>query len=216
MPNHVTSLISAPKEVLDFMGEEFDFNNILPMPECLNITEGTTTAIGMALETDNYTDGWCNSKEEALKKIEGFKESEEEIRELGRQALSNIEKLGHQSWYSWACDKWGTKWNAYEVFRADEESLSIQTAWSCPYPIFEALSEKFPDAEISVQYADEDTGSNVGEFTFQGGELIEEFIPKEQSKQAYELAFDIVGGDEYYRWDEEAKEYVYDDDEEEE
>ena len=154
MPNHVTSIITAPKEVLDYMGEEFDFNILVPMPD--------------------------------------------EVKDEG--------------WYEWSITNWGTKWNAYEAFRCDTETFSIQTAWSCPFPIFGALSEKFPDAEIEVRFADEDTGSNCGVLNFKGGILYDQNIPEDSSKEAYELAFNVCGGEDMYIWNEETQEYEYDED----
>lgn len=53
------------------------------------------------------------------------------------------------------------------------------------------LSERFPDVQFSYRYADEDIGSNVGEMTFLNGEILEEYIPQDRSKEAYELAFEV-------------------------
>jgi Ferredoxin-like domain in Api92-like protein len=54
-------------------------------------------------------------------------------------------------WYKWRCENWGDKWNA-ETDRLEKEGnkilLSFSTAWSIPAPIFERLSERFPELKI--------------------------------------------------------------------
>jgi hypothetical protein len=211
MPNHVTNIVSAPKEVLDFMKSEdndFNFENLVPMPECLNISEGTETEFGLALVTGDvpfhYEEGKFQERLQSYSKDKLL-----ELKKLGQQALDNREKLGHQSWYGWSCEFWGTKWNSYDVERYDDDTVEFLTAWSCPIPIFEALSEKFPNAKIEVEFADEDTGSNCGTFTLKDGEWVEENIPENLSKEAYELSFRICGSEDYYEYNEEKGTYEY-------
>ena len=66
-----------------------------------------------------------------------------------------------KDWYEWCIKNWGTKWDAYDV-NLIKEGLRFYTAWSCPAPIFEAIAQKYPDAEFRVLFADEDIGSNLG------------------------------------------------------
>lgn len=68
---------------------------------------------------------------------------------------------------------WGTKWNACAP-SADPEGgkCEFETAWSCPEGVLVKLSERFPDDEIVVTYADEDIGSNCGTFTLKAGEAV--------------------------------------------
>jgi hypothetical protein len=115
-----------------------------------------------------------------------------------QMALDNIRDYGHQDWYSWSTSNWGTKGNAYSQ-NSDEGSneISFETAWSTPYPVIEALSRKYPEAVISMRYADEDFGHNVGEYTFQAGDIVEETTPEGGSEEAYELAADIQGSPEW-------------------
>ena len=73
-------------------------------------------------------------------------------------------------WYDWSVANWGTKWNAYEVCSIYEQGYSFWTAWSAPEQIFVALSERFPDVTITVEFADEDTGGgNCGRFVLEQG-----------------------------------------------
>lgn len=77
---------------------------------------------------------------------------------------------GRNNWYDWSIDNWGTKWNAsntqYKGIGLDNNRVflrfSFDTAWSCPFPIYEKLQKLYPDLAIEVEWADEDIGSNCG------------------------------------------------------
>lgn len=77
----------------------------------------------------------------------------------------------------------------------DDDTLEFFTAWSSVPTILEALSRKYPDQTISYRWADEDIGSNVGEAVYKNGEMIDANIPEPGSREAYELASDIMGID---------------------
>lgn len=74
-------------------------------------------------------------------------------------------------WYEWNIEHWGTKWDAYDFdeYAKYDKEFSFQTAWTTPIPIIEALSRMFPDVEFNVRYADEDIGSNLGQFLMKDG-----------------------------------------------
>ena len=50
-----------------------------------------------------------------------------------------VEKYGHDNWYDWCVDNWGTKWNC-EVHYADEKCISFSTAWSPPIGAIKTLA----------------------------------------------------------------------------
>jgi hypothetical protein len=216
MPNHVTNIVEAPKEVLDSLeGEngDVDFNSIVPMPACLNIEESSDVALGMALINGDVP--WNYTPEEFQKFIQSLpKDRLLKMKELGRQAIKNQEEVGHKSWYGWSCDMWGTKWNAYDIERYDDEAVSFQTAWSTPVPAMIALSEKFPEVEIRVRYADEDVAHNCGEYILKDGEFIKDYEPEGGSKEAFEMYFEVCGSDDCYEYSEETGTYEYVEEEE--
>ena len=223
MPNHVTNIltITGPEELVAKIKSEIageyedgeprfiDFNKIVPRPDSLNITSGSSTSNGIAILKYRAGDtsdirkimgyNWATefATEEAL--ITHMLENGSANLEEAQKALDNIRDYGHQDWYSWSTSNWGTKWNAYSQ-NSDEGSneISFETAWSTPYPVIEALSRKYPEAVISMRYADEDFGHNVGEYTFQAGDIVEETTPEGGSNEAYELAADIQGSPEWY------------------
>lgn len=120
----------------------------------------------------------------------------EKMLALGKTAVENFLQYGSIDWYQWCNKNWGTKWNAYGYDRIDIPSqdniLTYLTAWNGALEPVAALSRRFPDVEFQYEYADEDVGVNVGRMGFLGGETIYEDIPEAQSREAYEMAFDIM------------------------
>lgn len=95
------------------------------------------------------------------------------------------------NWYNWSINNWGTKWNSYDNVKLSDFKVKFNTAWSCPIPIFIALSKKFDDIDIIGRYADEDIGSNCGEFLLTSGRFIQRYNPTERTKDAYEIVFGV-------------------------
>ena len=50
-----------------------------------------------------------------------------------------VEKYGHDNWYDWCVDNWGTKWNC-EVHYTDEKCIGFSTAWSPPIGAIKTLA----------------------------------------------------------------------------
>ena len=163
-----------------------DFEKIIPMPESLKIDSGTLTDNGIALV--RFLSGDDSLLKEMLSyswvKKENIKTTQElfdvykskkefdQILEGGKKAIYNLENFGHTDWYSWSCDKWGTKWNSSNSFVQDD-ILEFETAWSNPHPVLLELSKKYPDIKFTIEFADEDIGSNCGRYILQDGQEIE-------------------------------------------
>jgi hypothetical protein len=65
---------------------------------------------------------------------------------------------GFPAWYEWCCENWGTKWNAcYTSVKLESEAitLSFDTAWSPPMPIFDELARRFPQLKIEGYFIEE-------------------------------------------------------------
>jgi hypothetical protein len=222
MPNHVTNIliISGDDELIKRIREGIrgdddedvrliDFNRIIPCPESLNITSGSLVDNGLAVlqhlegnsKEINKMLSWVWVREKGIDNAEDLVkymlENKTADIESAKIALENIENYGHKDWYSWAIDKWGTKWNAYTQKMNDDGSITFQTAWSNPYPVIQALSEKYPDARFHLKFADEDLGHNVGEYTMVDGLIIDEYIPDDGSEEALLMAIEICEYDDY-------------------
>lgn len=194
MPNHTANLleIHGDKETIQRLiaevsdnGKGFDFNKIVPMPESLQITAGSSTDYGIAVLK------WQKNKDPSdLKDIlaypwvksEGINNYDDLAKFLvnkgsanlveGQKALDNIKNYGCKDWYSWACSNWGTKWNSYDNgewnIGVNDASIYFETAWSPPMPVIHALSVKYPTLKFKISYADEG-GGFLGYTTFKNG-----------------------------------------------
>ena len=64
-----------------------------------------------------------------------------------------VEKYGHDNWYDWCVENWGTKWDA-DVHHADEKAICFTTAWSPPIGIVKTLS-KLTGKDFRLTYIEE-------------------------------------------------------------
>ena len=163
----------------------FSFNSVIPMPESLDISCGSYTETGMEILKA--------TEEERKRMMDTIEDTEKlnEILELGRIALDNIEKYGYPTWYEWRINNWGTKWDSSESSAStysDSAEIWFETAWNTPMPVMEELSRKY-DLEVIVEYADEDLGCNCGKYTYVNGDL------QEDSEEDFEFACEIWGYD---------------------
>lgn len=188
-----------------------DFNKLLPMPKELNMESGTQTERGLEL-VQGYHDMLYKlerqkvlmspeSHAERLRQCEGLyrkkRMADPETWALGEQAYRNLQRFGSPTWYEWCNQNWGTKWNAYDCrqLREDSNTMVFFTAWSAVPRIVELLSKEYPEQTITYRWADEDIGHNVGESTLKGGKVVDSNIPADGSREAYEMAAEIMGVD---------------------
>ena len=180
MPNWVTNNVNiiADETLLAKIREEvkgtpysngedrdFDFNTIAPIPTEL---QGTTSPCRIISQED------YDKQEERIAKGD-LTEGEKTFgvsRGITQEMHDDfIERFGYADWYGWQINNWGTKWNASDSY-VDGNTLHFQTAWSVPEPVLIKLSELFPKINILVKFADEDIGSNCGEFEILNGQII--------------------------------------------
>lgn len=114
----------------------------------------------------------------------------------------------------WARNHWGTKWNAYGQIdeRSNEDTIFFETAWSGVPELIQKIAWIFPEIEIEYSFADEDLGSgNCGIYRFKYDEVKEQINYLSQSKEAYELSFDLVEGGipEWFVFDTNTNTYEY-------
>ncbi|HCQ6057672.1 TPA: hypothetical protein OL425_003234 [Clostridioides difficile] len=88
---------------------------------------------------------------------------------------------------------WGTKWNAIGGIdkRSTDDTIYFFTAWSNVTQIIIKLSLIFPTVEIEYSYCNEEFGTGVGMIKFRNTRIIEEYIPNDYSKEAYEGSLEI-------------------------
>jgi hypothetical protein len=201
MPNYVRNRVffeGTPDEIrrmLEAIREEslgtgtIDFRKILPMPEDLNIESGSRTDRAV-----RNVKAYREALEEGgdLTELERWKKDNPGDWELGEKALANRERYGHETWYGWCTDNWGTKWPALhqEELGGDRNHLCFDTAWSFPRELLMKLSADWPDISFVCQWADEDVGRNCGEVLLRSGRAEELYLP-EGEREAVEYAAEV-------------------------
>lgn len=151
------------------------------------------------------------AKESQFEEEDPVFNTKEDVLAYGKRALDNYLIYGYLDWYDWSRDHWGTKWNAYDCYITDDE-IEFCTAWHNVVELIVKLSVQHPNYEFYYEYADEDTGCQVGYIRVKGGELIESVAYDNGSKEAYEQAFRIWGCGDDYEYDEKEGTYKWRDD----
>lgn len=152
MPNHCTNLLSCTsgknigeiiKPYLTDDGKNLDFDKIIPMPEGIIKTFQDSTI-------------------EEIVKERTPEEKEARKKEYDVLQEQNIKDYGHRNWYDWCVAMWDTKWNAYNCWMLEDESLKLeevhdlgfQTAWSPPINVIRELA-KLTGESLRMSYYDE-------------------------------------------------------------
>lgn len=188
-----------------------DFNRLLPMPKELDMEAGGRTDRGLKLIQEyHHALADLERQKPELSPAEyalSFRQCQGLYRKkrladpmtwaLGEQAYSNIQQFGSPTWYEWCNRNWGTKWNAYGFppLEKDSDTVEFFTAWNSVPKIITLLSQRYPDQTITYRWADENIGYNVGEMTLKDGEVIDINVPESGSREAYEMAAEIMGTD---------------------
>lgn len=207
MPNHITNRLYIRTDdtalleriLSEIKGEQedqlIDFNKFVAIPDEL---KGTVSPMRI-ISQEAYDE---QEKELAKGEIDEKKHPFGISRSLTKELSDKYRKeFGADNWYDWQCDNWGTKWNAYDQFNHGDGEIEFNTAWSTPFDAMVHLSTKYPDVEFFIQYADEDFGYNVGEYTLVNGEETETFQPDGGSIEALKLAMEIKGDEDFYLGD---------------
>ena len=213
MPNHVSNRLTVKgtvKQVAEVMSclvkdEKVTFNGFAPMPEELRGTTSPTSIVSEAEYKEHLAEKAL--LESQLQNPMMTEDDKIKIQQkldwmsipiTAKMQHNLIKKYGCDNWYDWSLANWGTKWGAYDSHICDENTVEFDTAWSTPVQAMLTLSAKFPKVKIVVDFADEDFGYNVGEYTVQNGEIIEENCPEGGSKEAIRKALDVKGDEDFY------------------
>lgn len=71
--------------------------------------------------------------------------------DTGNKHLQHTDEDAWFDWYGWHCDFWGTKWNACDSYIEDDgQTVSFDTAWTEPEPIWKAISKAHPECVFHV------------------------------------------------------------------
>lgn len=211
MPNYVRNVLhfSGNEKLINKMlalvkgQNQFDFNKIIPMPEDLNIESSSVMAASLEYYkytiTGKMTDKLFeiykrNNKNESIDACFNRLLQEKAIDKLlGQTAYNNMKKYGYTDWYGWCIANWGTKWNSLDVTMEDNNRICFSTAWNAPIPVIEKLAALYPALKFHHLWADEDLGSNTGDYIYRKGIKIQTIEPGSCSNDAY-MIYEICWG----------------------
>lgn len=145
MPNHVyhhfamSNLTDKQKEILNKIQSNHHglCGYYIPMPEDLINTQSPPNVVSES-EYERIM--------EENKKIDRSKPFFYEPKPITKMMQDRLIQLyGHDNWYNWACERWGTKWGCYDN-DIDGETYTCTTAWSpMRLEIVEIFKLDFPD-----------------------------------------------------------------------
>lgn len=216
MPNWVTNKIKAPSAVISAMLNEqgqVDFAKMAPFPgvvEFDGVYMDAETAAAVALHLPVHEHPLIASLEVENRQRSKISSLSDEAFEQFVGMLRNHRACGYLHSMDFARKVWGTKWNACEgKVDVAAGTAEFDTAWSCPEPVLIKLSQLFPEAQIEVEYADEDIGSNAGTFTLVAGKSTASNIAPRWDRQSEEqrafwraFAYRVTGREPYEDEDE--------------
>ena len=180
MPNWCWNTLKLNKKDADLVLNEkgeVDFNLICPMPESLNVIEGSITKI--AIEAyKNHTGADLEQELKYEKDIANFgKEKYSSVTqymvdhcptlyELGKTYVLNELNYGAYTWYEWCNKNWGTKWNAGDSDVSKEAGdtwyIHFDTAWCPP----EGWLRRLAELEVNFELTWEEESGYAGTITY--------------------------------------------------
>lgn len=185
MPNWVTNkIIASPSVIAAMLNSEgrIDFETMMPSP--CPVGSDWNGVYGDAETAAELVCGIAVSDNTLLRRLELMNRAQVNVAKMTDESfdqfigmMRNFRACGYLHDMDFNRKAWGTKWNACEQMHDVEAGTAeFETAWSCPRPVLEALSKRFPLDEIKVEFADEDIGSNCGTFSLRDGVVIQSDI----------------------------------------
>jgi hypothetical protein len=150
--------------------------------------------------------------EELSNTVSGWLGDGEEQKKLEEQQKRNIEKYGHQDWYSWCNANWGTKWGACDFdwtsfFDGEMEANAkyigayFQSAWSPAEGLIKEISKQFPTLVFSLVYTEE-SDAYAGCSVFRDGVMLAEEGEEPEIPKEIEALLEDKKKSEDEKWDE--------------
>lgn len=182
MPNHVTHRMQIfgsesdrrAFEAAHFVNGGLDFHTIIPQPAIVTATESSTSvALWFYVVTGTFPPsawkfgtpslrqyGWVPNTIKTAAELEPWLTTKEPTGRAKAEAMiACLRETGHESWYEWCNEHWGTKWTAYSCRAIEHKDgvsvVTFETAWSPPIPVFAELAKRWPGLIFDVTSYDE-------------------------------------------------------------
>ena len=164
----------------------------MPMPEVL---EGTRSPTPQGeFDPDGRFQAFVDDPANERWTPEHYEEEKAEHDRLVEKSKQAFAETTFHNWYDWANGCWGTKWGDYDLQISAYASVveaSYTTAWGpmSDY-FFETLSEKFPTAQILMDYEEPGMGFQGAASFFNGQCVFSESQQYRDLKYEAEYALD--------------------------
>ena len=144
MPNYCHNELyfnqkGALEAVIEFMGEKFDFNKLIPYPQEFARRDADAETIRV-----KYGKLWS---ERTQADVDAERAEWERFTETYGSTRDGFNTGGIE----WCRENWGTKWNASDG-RVEGDHIAFNTAWSPPIPVIVALAKHFPQYTFHLEY----------------------------------------------------------------
>jgi hypothetical protein len=163
VPNHCSNktYITGPSEEIDAIysiiytedDEKPGLANLMPCPEDLVQTPARATFIPETWNQYVESGEWTKEKYQA---------EIQDLNDLEKKQLENMEKYGHKDWYGWSLANYGNKWGDYDVHIEKVETddtkeivVTYTTAWG-PFEacFFKKVSKMFPNCLFATKFSE--------------------------------------------------------------
>jgi hypothetical protein len=167
----------------------FDFNTIVPCPESMY-------KVTHSLEELKKMD----EKQKDAKYPAMIQWKDAKYPAMIQLAEENMDKYGFSYWYDFCSEKWGTKWNSYDleidIDKSNELVLLFYTAWTPANDNFvRVMSEKFPDLSF-IWYYYEPSEKFAGYFEACNGDVTDNYYSNDE-KEYSDIARDEFNEDKF-------------------
>lgn len=167
------------KEITDFK-EKYGFYTFFDKPGSSRVDYANKIAGQIAKQLEYWKDGFPVTTSTGKDPYPFYPKTLKTLDDyiaFGKLLYAHLMNFGALSWYRWNINNWGTKWGACDAncqgpFHFDDHAeieYCFETAWSTPIKFFEKLSQKYPEVNIKIDFADEDIGRNCGTLSFLAG-----------------------------------------------
>lgn len=169
---------------------EVEGNTLIPMPE------GIKKLMGMS--------SFIQKEDGTIEENKDYSEEEER-----KQREYNRKEYGHEDWYSFCCDEWGSKWgfchtafhnpDDYDVVNTKEElhnllelngyiEFKTDCAWGPAVGLMKKICELYPDIDFLCEWGEEQVTEYYGTFTYNKEKGWEETYKEQMNvDEAYDM-----------------------------